>query len=142
MKSEGGASAVEFALFAPILAFMLLTIADLGLALGSRMAMDHVLRAGAGGAMSDPGEPAVADLISKVSSEEWSGTDNRPDFSVGRYCECPSRPETRVPARTVCTLVCAEDLPSVFYLLEVSGSHDGMFLPPLKLSSSLRVDVR
>ncbi len=54
-KSEAGVSAIEFALIAPIMAFGLVATADVALAVHERMTIDHVLRAGAQAAMTDPG---------------------------------------------------------------------------------------
>ena len=48
---EAGASAVEFGMFAPILLFGVLMTVDIGMALGERMEMDHIVRAGAESAM-------------------------------------------------------------------------------------------
>ena len=58
-RSEAGVSAVEFALFAPILFFALVAAVDVGLAEYERMTIDHVLRAGAQSAMVDQGQDQV-----------------------------------------------------------------------------------
>ena len=44
VRSEDGVSAVEFALFAPILFFGLLSAVDIGFALHERMTIDHAAK--------------------------------------------------------------------------------------------------
>ena len=162
LLTEEGASAVEFALFAPVLCLALLTTIDLGTALSQRMSLGHVLRSGAQVAMEDPdaGQPAGTDNISdavkverilestaKRNFQTASVDPNDPSYKIGetielsaeRFCACPEAPETAVQ----CSKVCAGTEPTyIFYRLEASKDFAGVLLRNLPLGVSSQVQVR
>src|ERR1700688_4083501 len=67
-KSEKGASAAEFALFAPVLFLALVATVDVGLAEYERMTIDHILRAGAQSAMADQGQGQILKIVQNTAS--------------------------------------------------------------------------
>lgn len=139
-----GVSAVEFGLFAPILFFALIATADLGLALNERMAIDHILRAGAQTAMTDPGEQRVLDVMTATAAPNFPPPADpavEPDLtmSVVRYYACPETPETAVPASTTC----AGSAPTFrFYRIGGSKTYQGWIIPDLDFGPSIQVQVR
>src|ERR1700680_520925 len=71
-RSEAGVSAVEFALFAPILFFALVAAADVGLAEYERMTIDHVLRTGAQSVMMDQRRDQVLAVVQNTASKNFT----------------------------------------------------------------------
>ncbi|MCR4264733.1 AAA family ATPase [Nitratireductor sp. ZSWI3] len=145
-SSESGVSAVEFALIAPVLAFSLVAMADVGLALHERTAMDHALRAGAQAAMSDPGEAAVQKVMESTLGQ--TGTSAGVTFDlVKRYCACPENADVAPADAPACTVSCASSAaPFVFYRLQASKTYDAMSLPEIladfRLSSSAEIQIQ
>lgn len=154
-RGDDGVSAVEFALFAPILFFALLATADLGLALYQRMTIDHVLRAAAQGAMADRGEASVLQVLEStatknftLASETSTAGDGTLALSAERYFACPEDPGTAVASSTICS---GNASPYIYYRLSGSKSYDGLFLPisvgqfslgSFRLTSSAQVQIR
>jgi len=145
-KSESGVSAVEFALIAPVLAFSLVVMADIGLALNERMTIDHMLRAGAQAAMSDPGEAQVQKVLQSMVSQPGAPADVTFDL-VKRYCACPENADVPPATAPACSTTCSGSAaPFIFYRLQASKLYDAMSLPEIladfRLSSSVQVQVR
>nr|WP_163267043.1 AAA family ATPase [Chelativorans alearense] len=144
--SESGVSAVEFALVAPVLAFSLVAMADVGLALHERMAIDHALRAGAQAAMSDPGEGEVYKVMQASLGQTGAPAGIAFDM-VKRYCACPEEADISPVDAPACTASCVSSAsPFVFYRLEASKTYDAMSLPEIladfRLSSSAQIQVQ
>lgn len=154
-RGDDGVSAVEFALFAPILFFGLVATADLGLALYQRMTIDHVLRAGAQSAMVDPGKASVRNVLASTAAKNFTvssqcgdaGADAL-DLCVNRYFACPENPDVEVASSTFCAGSLA---PNIYYRLTATKSYEGLFLPisigrfslgALTLASSAQVQIR
>ncbi len=146
-KSETGVSAVEFALFAPVLALGLVAMADVALALHERMTIDHVLRAGAQAAMADPGATQVDKVLQSTLSQSAVPA-NVTLAPVKRYCACPENADVKPEAAPQCeTTPCANAAQQlVFYRLEAAKNYQPMSLPevlsPFQLNSSMQVQVR
>lgn len=154
-RSNDGISAVEFALVAPILFFSLLATADLGLALHQRMGIDHVLRAGAQSAMTDPGRHSVAELINSIAADSYTVSERCDDtvaetldLCVDRYFACAEAPDVKIQPSTFCA---GNRAPNIYYQLTGRMRYEGIFLPieigPLALgqptlSSAAQVQVR
>ncbi|HEX2257238.1 MAG TPA: TadE/TadG family type IV pilus assembly protein [Afifellaceae bacterium] len=156
-RGSDGVSAVEFALFAPILFFGFLAMVDVGFALYERMSIDSVLRAGVRTAMADAGETPVRDVIVStagnngfsVSSEPCGPQDTeRLGLCVGRVFACPAQPEETFATLPSCTGGAA---PYIYYALSAGKRYEGIFLPikvgsyelaDLMVGSTARVQVR
>ncbi|MGH0356775.1 AAA family ATPase [Sinorhizobium meliloti] len=145
--SEAGASAVEFALVAPVLALGLVATADLGLAIHERMTIDHVLRAGAQAALADPGAAQVQKvLVSTLAQSPRVASATLP--AVKRYCACPENADVAPEAAPQCgTVTCANAKPQfVYYRLAAAKSYRPMSLPAVlpvfELGSSMQVQVQ
>lgn len=149
-RDQEGVAAVEFSLFAPILFFACLATVDLGMALGERMTIDHVLRAGANFAMADPGETAVQDAlettakknftVTKVAPGDGQSTSSSADsiyFDVSKFFACPDAPSVAVadPAD------CGGDY-YTFYRLDAVKTYAAMILPDINFSPAIQVQIR
>ncbi len=144
--SESGVSAVEFALIAPVFAIGLVATADVALALHQRMAMDHVLRAGAQLAMSDAGEAKVqAVMETTLAGSAEAGTVVLDP--VQRYCACPENAGVAPEAAPACGTPCSGMAPQyVYYRMHAHKDYQPMSLPEalpaFRLSSSMQVQVQ
>ena len=142
-RSEAGVSAVEFALFAPILFFALVAAVDVGLAEYERMTIDHVLRAGAQSAMVDQGQDQVLKVVQNTASKNFvlSNTVSADALtvSVNRFCACPDNTSTAI----ACPTTCAGSAPTfIYYALRGTKIHNGMIMPAVTLSPSVQVQAR
>ena len=142
---ERGASAVEFALVAPVLVVACLATVDLGMAISQKMDVDQSLRAASQGAMLDLGEDEVEDLAKAVAAENSTiapdsgaaATDL--DISVDRFCACPESVSAAVDCDSG---TCADEAnPYVFYRLTAEKEFASLFLPAIPISSSLLVQI-
>src|SRR5687768_11631289 len=109
LRREDGASAVEFALCAPVFIFACIMMADIGFAIHERMSLDHVLRAGAQTAMSDPGEQEVETVLESTASKHFTVTSGDEETDIvsnaitvdaSRYCACPDNRSATVACST------------------------------------------
>ena len=155
LRCEGGVSAVEFALFAPILFFGLLATVDLGLALYQRMTIDHVLRAGGQSAMEDPREDHVENVMATIAERNFPADENGLaglEPRAVRYFACPGKTgfADRDDSLTG-TSVCEDDKHTLlFYHLSAAKSYDGLFVPitlggytlDFGLASAIQVQIR
>jgi len=142
---DRGVSAVEFALFSPVLIIALVTSVDLGLAEYQRMAIDHALRAGAQSAMLDPGTAEVRNIVQSTASKNFTiSTGNAISagtllLDISRYCACPGATAAQVACATTCTGLSAT---FIYYRLTAGTIYTGMFIPAITLQPSLLVQVR
>ena len=147
IRAEGGVSAIEFALVAPMLFFSLLAAADVGLAIHDRITLDHVLRAGAQTAMRDAGVAQIQNRMQQVACESYSVADicatelpALTTLGASAYCICPSTGVTD----TTCTNSCGVE-PNRFYRLSAARTYTPMFLPnmdALDFAPVVLVEVR
>ncbi len=144
-RCDRGVAAVEFALLAPILAFMLLAGVDMGLAVSERMALDHALRAGAQEAMNDPGEPRVLELMRKTAEsnftlDDGSSADSTPlALSVTRFCACPDN----VGFAVACSTICPGSKPTfIYYRMSGEKSYSGWIMPVFGFAPAVQVQIR
>ena len=147
-RDEGGAAAVELALIAPILGIVLLLMVDVGLAVNSRMAIDHIMRVGAETAMADPGESTVKKVVeqaagqnfspvSDISSSPTAGTAGV-EIAASRFCACPQARAVAV----ACTANCSGQSPLAFYRLQARKTYSGVLVSGIPMSVALQVQVR
>ena len=146
LRHEGGVSATEFALIAPMLIAGLLPMADIGLAAYQRMSMDHVLRAGAQRAMDDPGVEKVRYVLESTAVENFNLRSSTADggkplltLTIDRYCVCPADLGTRLACSTICT----GSVPTLaYYSLSASLVYSGMVIPRVTFEPRIQVQVR
>lgn len=145
LGNDEGTSAVEFALFAPVMFFALVATVDVGLAEYERMTIDHVLRAGAQSAMADQGQDKILKIVQDTASRNFtlSGqtTINATALSVAvdRFCACPDSPTAAVG----CATTCMGSTPTfVYYRVSAAKIHAGMIMPAITMKSSVQVQVR
>lgn len=143
---DRGVSAVEFALVAPILAFLLLAGVDLGRAISERMAMDHALRAGAQTAFADPGATAVLEVIERTAdtnftleSEQTDGGDAPVRLSATKFCACPEAVDTAVTCSTVCT---GSKPTFIYYRMTGAKTYTGWIMPTFDFDRAMQVQIR
>ena len=146
LRADEGVSAVEFALLAPMLVFALLATVDVGLALTERMAINHVLRAGAQSATVAKDVSAIDQVLRTTASENFTvaaagaaGDDATLALRAERVCSCAEQPGIAVG----CSTTCAADAPTqVFYALAGEKTYSGLILPRFRLSPAIQVQVR
>ena len=150
LPDEGGASAIEFALLAPLLVMACLATVDVGMAISERMDLDYVLRAGSEGAMVDLGEDRVESLVEDAASESFkiapdeggdigTGSPTDLDVTVDRFCSCPGT--NNAPTNCDAPACAAGIEPYLFYRLTAEKTYDPMFLPDFGLRGSMLVQV-
>lgn len=144
-RCQGGVSAVEFALFAPILFFALVAAVDLGLAEYERMTIDHALRAGAQSAMADQGTDAVLKIVQNTASRNFKIADQPAPsadaltVSVARFCACQGSTGVEV----ACSTTCPGPSPTfIYYRLSGAKIYDGMIMPDMTLNPTVQVQIR
>lgn len=144
-RSQDGVSAVEFALFAPVLCFALVAAVDVGLAEYERMTIDHVLRAGAQTAMADPGQAQVLNVVQNTASKNFTVSTQATisadalKVDVERFCACPDSTGTAVDCSTTCA---SSAPPFIYYRMSGTKLHGGMIMPAISLGGSVQVQVR
>lgn len=146
LRCKRGVSATEFALFAPVLGFVLLASIDLGLAVSERMALDHALRSGAQSAITDPGEATVLEVMSTTARTNFAlagdaSQDGREPLTltVVRYCACPEE----VGFAVTCSAVCAGSEPTfVYYRMAATKTYAGWIAPVIEFDRAVQVQIR
>ena len=144
-RCDAGVSAVEFALFAPVLFFALVAAVDLGVAEYERMTIDHALRAGAQSAMADQGADAVLKVVQSTASKNFTLSDQTAPsataltVSVARFCACAENTGVEV----ACSTTCAGSSPTfIYYRLSGAKIYDGMTMPDMTLNPTVQVQIR
>lgn len=140
-RDQRGVAAIEFALVAPVVVFALVAMADIGLAVRDRMALDHIVRTGAQAATTNPGTQAVLDVLDAAShgSLTRAGSAAALSVSVVQECACPDAPEVTV----ACATNCSGQKPTyIFYTLRADTVATGLILPNMAVASRARVQVR
>ncbi len=146
LRHEGGVSAIEFAMIAPMFMAALVPMADVGLAAYHRMTMDHVLRAGAQSAMEDPGTERVRTILQITAAENFTLGSSTPEgrkpvltLATERYCVCPAN----IRVKLDCSTICPGSVPTLaFYSLSGSLTYSGMILPAMVFRPEIQVQVR
>jgi len=143
--SERGTATAEFGIFVPLFVFGALTMGDIGIAVQQRMALDHVVRAGAQIAMTDPGEDQLMSTLESAAGENFavqSDAQTAPypvTLEAVRYCSCP---EDRGVA-TSCSDACPGSVPPfAFYRVSAAKTYHGILIPDLRMSSVMNVQLR
>jgi len=142
LPDEDGASAVEFALLAPILVLACIATIDVGLAISQRMHIDQSLRAGAAAAMLDPDGLTADDVRDYVegsasgsftiapeagAGEIDTSSDTDLSVTVEKLIACPESVSAKVRYGSV--LSCADDAdPYVYFRLTGETRYDPMLL--------------
>lgn len=140
-KDEKGLAAIEFALIGPVTVFGLLAMADVGLAVRDRMALDHIVRTGAQSAVENPGTTVVLQALQTASDGSLSRSSSAAALSVAvvQECACPEAPASPVG----CTTTCSDQKPtSIFYTLRADTVAASFLLPEMAITSRARVQVR
>jgi len=138
---DDGVAAIEFALLAPLAVLGLVAMADVGLAVRDRMALDHIVRAASLTATENLGEDAVLFALNAAAHGSLTRSSSAAALSVGaiRECACPEAPAVAV----ACMSTCAQQQPTViFYTLRADTVAAGLLLPGIALASRARVQIR
>lgn len=131
-RDTAGASAVEFAIVAPILCLGLLVVVDIGMAVTTRMELDRNVRAGAQAAISlNNDASAIAGIVRAAAGSPRDLTVN-----VGRSCQCAG-------AASGCSALCASgEPPSVYFTIDAQRPQPGLILGERTITSGARVQLR
>lgn len=142
-----GASAVEFALIAPLIATALLGVVDLGRAEYEKMSLDHALRAAAQKAMSDPGTAAVEQVLREAAAANFTDANGvlSSDLTIAppaRFCACPDN----MTAAVACSTTCPNGRHTyVYYKMTASKAFTGFLIGRIEqvnLNASAQVQIR
>lgn len=141
-----GASAIEFAICAPVLLGGLIVMTDIGLALNERMNLDQAVRAGAEFVMNDVTDESDLEELVGAAATGYSSDDPqnvnsspRPTVDVVMSCSCPG-----VTTPPSCSEICTsnERPPNVYYDISATKTYEAIFLPDFALRTQIRVQVR
>lgn len=139
---RSGIAAIEFAALAPVMLLMMVASLDLSGALRERMAIGHILRAGAQVAMADPGTATVRAAMVGAAQGFTIGTTAGPrtlTLVAQRLCACPGAPDTVVG----CTTICTGSQPTyVRYSLQAEKLYDAALVPDMRYAGTLEVQLR
>ena len=142
-SDESGLAAVEFATLAPVMLVMVLAALDLSGALANRMAIGHVLRAGAQVAMTHPGTAAVQSAMQGAAQgftlAAQGGAAGTLALTTELRCTCPNTPQTAVACTTVCT---GSQPATIAYRLRAELRHDARLVPDMTFAPVLEVQIR
>jgi pilus assembly protein CpaE len=128
-QRQDGVSAVEFALVAPVMIGALLGMVDIGMAINERMSIDHVVRAAAQVAISDPGAATVQQVLEDLSAGK--GYIVVADY----YCPCPGN--------EACAEPCSDPAEHTGYVLRAETTYVSMITPlEIPMESVVRVQVQ
>jgi Flp pilus assembly protein TadG len=131
---ERGASAIEFALLAPVLAIALLGTVDVGRALTDQMAMGSLLRTAAQAAIVG-GDKFMIERVLDAARDDASVS-----VSIGDpRCSCPENPTVLLGCYTTCA---GSASTAIYYSLTAHKEFVGIFIPRMTLSKTLQVQVR
>lgn len=134
VTDQRGASALEFALIAPILAIALLGTVDVGRALTEQMTLGSLLRTAAQAALAG-GDKVLIERVLDAANDDASI-----EFIVGEPgCSCPESPAVLVSCYATCA---GSASTSIHFSLTANKEFVGVFLPPIVLSKTLQVQVR
>jgi Flp pilus assembly protein TadG len=131
-RDTRGASALEFAIGGPVLIFALLAMVDVGIAVGTRMELDRVVRSGAQAAMSLNNDATAIRAIALASTADAEGL----GVDVAQQCRCAA-------LENACTALCADgSAPSVFFVIAAEREQPGIILGSRDIVSQTRVQLR
>jgi len=141
LRNEHGVAAIEFALIGPVLVFGLVAMADVGLAVRDRMALDHIVRVGAQNAAQNPGTEAVLRILRAASVDSLTRSTSTAALSVGvtEECVCPEAPANTVACATTCS---GQSSTFIYYVLQANTVAAGLLLPDMPIQSRARVQIR
>lgn len=142
-KEESGAAAIEFALVAPLFVIALLGAVDLAVAEYDHMQMDHVVRAAAQVAQTDPGVTAVSTAAERLA-EGYFPAASLPQMTVNKFCACPDTPDAAlVSCDTTCVSRNGEvSAPYIYYSVAAQRSVNLIYLSSFTLQSTVKVQIR
>lgn len=135
LAAERGASAIEFALLAPVLVLGLLGTVDVGRALTEQMTIGSLLRTGAQSIMAGVDAAKVEPMLLAASGDESVSV----DVTIPPICACPDSTQVAVDCSTTCP---GPEPTGIYYSLTATKPFSGIFLPDIQLSRSLQVQVR
>ena len=143
-RKDDGAAAIEFGLLGSVLFLSVVAMADVGLAVSERIAMDHTVRSGAQHAMADLGESNVRTTIILAAEAQafpiCAGQNPAPGSfcpSVAVSCFCPNNSSTSCENPSECPVTYQK-----IYNLSATMKRESMLLPDMNFNVSLRVQTR
>lgn len=132
IHADRGASAIEFALLAPVLVVALLGTVDVGRALTEQMTIGSLLRTVAQSVIAE-GDISKVDQVRSAARGDDLVSVSPP------ICVCPDNTQAVVD----CSATCAGPQPTaIYYSLVIQKTFSGIFLPDILLTRSLQVQVR
>jgi pilus assembly protein CpaE len=132
-----GASALEFAIFAPILCLGLLAMIDIGMSVALRMELDRNVRSGAQAAFTLDNPASIIEEIVELSAGGAAGL----EVQVEQICFC--RIDGVLTSHEDCSVSCLSGKePSVFFQIRAERPYTGAFFGERAIVSDTRVQIR
>jgi pilus assembly protein CpaE len=132
-----GASALEFAIFAPILCLGLLAMVDIGMSVALRMELDRNVRSGAQAAITLDNPAPIIETIVELSA----GSPDDLTVSVAQTCFC--RIDGVLEPHGDCQVRCVSgEEPAVFFAISAERPYTGAIFGRRTIVSDTRVQIR
>jgi pilus assembly protein CpaE len=132
-----GVSALEFAIFAPMLCLGLLAMVDIGMSVALRMELDRNVRSGAQAAITLDNPAPIIETIVELSA-------GRPDdltVRVEQACFC--RIDGVLEPHGDCQVRCVSgEEPAVFFAISAERPYSGAIFGERTIVSDTRVQIR
>lgn len=119
LRSESGVTSIEFAFIAPILAFIVMALSDVGLYVHDRSKMTSSIKSGVdyfllGGQDTD----TAVEIVKKA----WSDRPENTFITTAKYCLCGN-------VEVSCNSICLDSTqPEAYKKIAVTAYYDGLLL--------------
>ena len=137
--NTGGVAAIEFALIAPILMIMLLTLVDLSILVVEKMRLDQFTRSVSSKVVSEHSSLEFNMIESGIISNFYSNTDVLPVVVITNGCFCDV---TSVQCDYQCNEYSGDQIPDVRIVINSTLSTDLLLLGKQELTSELEIQIR
>ena len=134
VRAEGGASAVEFGLAAPVLLGLLVPVADLGMAFSQQLQVQQSAQAGAQYAVNHPWNSTSVTAIASAVTAASTLPSLTASPAPSQTCGCPTG--SAITSAT-CGSTCSDGQPAGYYVVVNAQSPYTPTLPYSVLGSSV-----
>ena len=134
-----GVAAIEFALIAPILMIIVLTLIDLSIIVVEKMRLDQFTRSVSSAVVAERSDTSWETLKGEIISNFYLDADIVPEVFISEGCFCG---DVASSCDSQCSIYAGDQIPDVRVLTSSSIKIDLIFLGQQELQSALEVQVR